>query len=352
MSGRLGAVSSPGLPERRPPATLYDVAREAEVSIATVSRALNGATNRRVKDHYYARVVAAAEKLGYTPNQSAQSMARGATRTVALLVSDIADPFYSSIAAGVIRVADQEGFQVSIGVTERDLRREYELVRLLRSQRPQVVALAGSRFDDESGRDRLVRELNLYLRSGGRVVTISEPELPFPTLRIDNSGGARRLATRLVDLGYKGFAILGGPPDLATTRIRVDSFAEALAGFGIRPRYVAHGDFNADGGRELMQGLADRGLDDVDLIFAANDLMAVGALSVLRERGYSVPEDVGLAGFDDIVMARIVTPALTTVAIPLEDVGEAALRLALNEPTSSLAKVPVEVVVRASTPQR
>ena len=130
---------------RTSPVTLHDVAREAGVSLATASRSLNGST-RKVNGDYRDRVLEAAERLGYTPNLSAQAVAKGATSTVALVVSDIADPYFSSIAAGVIRYAEEERLLVTMAVTGRRAERELELVRTLRGQRPRVLILSGSRF--------------------------------------------------------------------------------------------------------------------------------------------------------------------------------------------------------------
>jgi LacI family transcriptional regulator len=319
--------------------TLYDVAREAGVSIATASRALNGSA-RKVKDEYRDRVLEAAARLGYTPNLSAQAVARGGSSTVALLVSDIADPYFSAIAAGVIRAADAEGLVVTMAVTERDANREIELVRMLRGQRPRMIVLAGSRFTDEASRSVLVAELEAYAETGGRVVVIGQHDLPFATVAIDNAG-AGALATALVGLGYRGFAVLGGPPNLVTARDRVAAF---VAGLGALPARVVHGAFTRDGGYDAALALD---LTGIDVVFAVNDVMAIGAMSALRERGIDVPGQVAIAGYDDISTARDVTPALSTVRLDLERAGAAALELS----DADLA-VSASVVLRDSTPRR
>ena len=329
--------------------TLYDVAREAGVSLATASRALNG-SSRVVKDEYRERVERAAARLGYTPNLSAQAVAKGASTTVALLVSDIADPYFSAIAKGVIRAADAQGLAVTMAVTERDSERELGLVRMLRGQRPRAIVLAGSRFVDEADRATLVAELDSFVGTGGRVAFISQTELPFDTVSIDNRGGAAALARELVELGYRGFAILAGPENLVTARDRVDAFVAALPA---PPLAIVHGDFSRDAGYEGMLELIDAGLPDIDVVFAVNDVMATGALAALRDRGIAVPEGIAVAGFDDISLASDVTPSLTTVHVDLESAGAAAVSLTLG--TSSVPAVTMvgaTVVVRASTPRR
>jgi LacI family transcriptional regulator len=329
--------------------TLYDVAREAGVSLATASRALNGST-RVVKDEYRTRVLAAAERLGYTPNLSAQAVARGTSSTVALLVSDIADPYFSSIAAGVNRAAAAAGLHVTMAVTNRDAGQEISLVRLLRGQRPRAIILAGSRFTAEQDRETLLAELEAYIATGGSVSLISEHDMQFPTVAIDNAAGADALARTLLGLGYRGFGILAGPENLVTARERAAAFAAALPA---PPRTVVHGEFSREAGFAAMSSIIDAGLDGLDLVFAVNDVMAIGALAALRERGIPVPGRIAVAGFDDIPMAADANPPLTTARIDLEAAGAAAVELALAEaPSPSTVRVPVEVVVRASTPAR
>lgn len=340
-----------------PAPTLYDVAREAGVSLATASRALNGSA-RRVNDEYRARVLEAAAKLGYTPNLSAQAVARGASSTVSLLVSDIADPYFSSIVAGVMRAAGEVGLAVTIAVTGRDAQRELDLVRTMRGQRPRMIVLAGSRTENDPGEAALIAELTSYADGGGQVVLVGRHELPFPTVALDDRGGAAALGHELVSLGYRGFAILAGPERLVTARARVDALVGALGEHGIRPVRVVHGGFDRDAGHAAANALP---LDGVDCVVAVNDVMAIGALSALRERGVALGSEgsgaagatgIGVAGFDDIPTARDVTPALTTVHLPLEAAGAAAVALALSAGVDAATPLPGTVVVRASTPPR
>jgi len=338
------------------PATLHDVAREAGVSLATASRSLNGSA-RKVNDDYRQRVLAAAARLNYSPNFSAQAVAKGSTSTVALLVSDIADPYFSSIAAGVIQAAEADGLIVTMAVTERDSERELKLVRALRGQRPRVMILTGSRSDGSESQMELITELTAFAATGGRVVLISQEGLPFSTVVVDNYRGARALANSLVGHGYRRFAAIGGDRSLVTSRDRLAGFADGLAehGIAIHPDHIVRGEFTRDGGFQAATELLAGGLDNIDLIFAVSDVMAIGAMSALREAGVAVPGDVAVAGFDDIDTARDVTPALTTVHIPLADLGRRAVELALSDEASSLdevIRVETRVVLRASSPPR
>ncbi len=334
------------------PATLHDVAREAGVSLATASRVVNGSA-RKVAEQYRERVLAAAKKLNYTPNLSAQAVARGTSNTVSLIVADIADPYFSTIAAGVNRAAEQEGLIVTVAVTGRSPRREVELVRSLRAQRPKVMILAGSRFAGAAENAELEAELAAYTDVGGQVVFVSQREFEYPTVDIRNHDGARDLGRALTGLGYRRFAILAGPAELMTGSQRVEGFLTGLAeaGVAVPESLIIRGPFTRDGAYERMIELIRRGIDDIDLVFAVSDVMAIGAMTAIHDAELRVPQDLAVAGFDDIFSAVDVMPPLTTVRIPLEEVGTRAVRIALGLDEEQSA-VPAEVVLRGSTPAR
>jgi LacI family transcriptional regulator len=333
--------------------TLEEVARAAGVSLATASRALNGST-RTVNPVYRDRVLAAARTLKYSPNSAAQAVVKGGTSTVALVVADISDPYFASIASGVMRAAEERGLVVTIGSTERRLGRETALVRVLRGQRPRSIILVGSRWAAaETDRD-LLEELTAFEKGGGRVTMISQPRLPFRTIDIRNREGAAALAGQLIERGYQRAAILTGPTDLISARDRASGFADAFAAEGhpIDERWLVAGDFTRDGGFLAAAELRRRGLDEVELIFAVNDVMAVGAMAYLRSTAVRMPEDVAIAGFDDIPSLRDITPALTTASLPLELIGRKAIELALDNGATGESRVPVYgvPVLRESTP--
>lgn len=341
-------------PDRRGPVTLEDVARHAGVSLATASRALNG-SERKVRKELSDRVLASAAVLNYTPNAQAQAMARGRTNVIGLIVHDIADPYFASIAAGVIDAADAEGLLVTLASTGRSPEREVQHVANLRAQRAQGVIIAGSRDAQTSRRGPLGQEVAAFETGGGRAVLVSQHRLDTDTIVVENQAGAKDLATALVKLGYRRHAILGGPPTLLTAVDRISGYRRGLtaAKLSVPPHCVVEGDFTRDGGYRAAVDLLDR-LDEVDCIFAVNDVMAVGAMAALRDHGRSVPGDVALAGFDDIATLRDVTPRLTTVAIPLSEIGGQALRLVLQEPGPQprIRRIKSTVVLRDSTPDR
>ena len=336
--------------------TLADVARSAGVSLATASRALTGAAGRTVGADLKAKVLLAAAELNYSPNANAQAMVRGTTTTVGLVVHDIADPFAAAVASGVMAVAAERGLIVTIASSMWDAETEIRHVEALRRQRARAVILAGSRFSDEAVAVRLAAEVAGITAAGGRVAAIGQPGLPVDTLVLQNADGARHLARVLWSLGYRSFAVLAGPEAVATSEERLTGFREGLAACGseLPAENIIGTQLTRDGGYVAMTELLDREIE-VQAVFAVNDVMAVGAMAALREQGHQVPQDMALAGFDDIATLRDIQPPLTTVRLPLVKIGRRALELALDRAdgvrpvTESAAG---EVVVRASTPAR
>ena len=332
--------------------TLSDVAKAAGVSLATASRALNG-SDRQVREDLRQRVVVAAGKLGYAPNPQAQAVARGQTSLLGLVVHDVADPYFTSIASGVMRQAEHHQVTVTMAMTYRDPEREVEHVRILRNQRVRAMVVVGTRFSGRQHLEQMATELSLYQAQGGRVAMVSQRRLPVDTVVVENRAGAAALARELHALGHRRFAVLAAPPQLLTSTDRVAGFREAAAARGcpIPKERVVRGAFTRDGGYDAMTRLLDQGVD-ATCVFAVNDVMAVGAMAALRDRGVDLPANMGVAGFDDIATLRDITPGLTTVRLPLEDMGAQAVDLAMDVPGEAprVRRVAGKVIVRESTP--
>lgn len=333
-------------------ATLKDVARAANVSLATASRVVNGSKDRRVRLNLREQVLAAAATLDYSVNAQARATARGVTDVVGLVVHDIADPYFSSIAAGVMRTAEEHGLMVSISSTNRRPERELDYVAALRSQRARALILGGSRVADRYLQECLAAEVTSFEAAGGRVAAISQKRLAVDTVLVENRAGARALAEDLVAHGHREFAVLAGPRALCTARDRVAGFCAGLAGVGITvpAERILHGEFTRDGGYATTTTLL-AGTDRPLCVFAANDVMAVGAMAAMRAHGLVLPREMAVAGFDDIHTLRDVTPGLTTVRLPLEEMGAHALELVLDAPGKRprVRRVRGEVVRREST---
>ncbi|MCH6231532.1 LacI family transcriptional regulator [Microbacterium sp. CFH 31415] len=333
-------------------ATLHDVAREAGVSLATASRVLNGST-RKVADSYRERVAAAAEKLGYTANLSAQATARGTSAIVALLVADIGDVSFGRLASGVVRGAEEAGLIVTIADTGRDPERELRLVRTLRGQRPRGLILGVAR-NAGSGSAALHGELTALAAMGCHVVVLGEGEPGHRSISLGNRGGAEALGAELAELGYRDAVVVGGPEGLRASDDRIGGFTAGFTAGGGTIGAVRHGATTRDAGYAAAGEVLADGLAEGTLIFGVSDLVAAGVASALRDAGRRVGADIAVAGFDDIPTCRDIGPGLTTVRAPFDALGYRALRAAVESDWQGDAEAPLalEVVVRGSTPRR
>jgi LacI family transcriptional regulator len=345
-------------PDGRQRVTLQDVADRAGVSLTTASRVVNDGS-RRVGKTLADRVHRAVADLGYTANLQARAVATGQSTMIGVALRDISDPYFSSIAAGLIEVAEAEAGQLLVCLTStaahEEAEREY--VARMRAQRARAVILVGSRSDNIPARDALRAELDAFTRSGGRAACVGQDLLGVDTVLPENRAGADALARALAALGHRRFAVLAGPRTLLTGQDRTDGFSDGLRAWSVPldPARVVHGDLSRDGGYAAMSEILAAGEPLPDCVFAVSDVMAVGALARLRAAGLDVPGDIALAGFDDIPTLRDVYPPLTTVRLPLKRLGEIAARLALGGDTPQqprVVPVPGEVVLRESTPPR
>ena len=324
-----------------PRPTLSDVAAHAGVSLATASRVVNG-SERGVGEALRERVLRAAGELGYVPHGPAQALARASTSTVGVIVHDIADPYFTEIALGAMAVAEDGRRLVTVCNTFGDPDRKQRYVALLHAQRVSAIVLAGSGHVDASLDAPLAAQVASYRAGGGRVGVVGRHAIEADCVEPDNRGGAEQLGRALGELGHRRVGVITGPPGLTTTADRLDGLRATL-----EIDRLATGDFSREGGARGAAELLDH---DLTAIVACSDAAAIGALAVLRERGLRVPADVSLFGFDDIPAARDVTPALSTVRVPLRELGATAMRLALDgwagPPRTTV--LPTELVLRES----
>jgi len=332
--------------------TLQDVARQAGVSLATASRVLNGTA--QVRPDLRKRVLAAAGELAYTPNAHAQALASASSKVIGVICHDVSDPYFASVARGVMRAASDRGLLVMLASTFRDPAREIEYIAMLRAQRARAILLIGSGFEDRDWERSMDAELKPYQRAGGRVAVVSRHRsLRVDTVLPQNREGAAALAGALLNLGHRDFGVLTGPRALTTVADRFAGFAGTLgdAGVMLPDQRVVEAGFTRDGGYAAAVELIRRGTLPT-CVFAVTDVMAIGALAAFRDNGVDVPGEVSLAGFDDIPIVRDLTPPLTTVALPLDLMGERVMELAVREPAgrrSRVERIAGEVVLREST---
>ncbi|ACZ29920.1 transcriptional regulator, LacI family [Xylanimonas cellulosilytica DSM 15894] len=338
---------------------LQDVAERAGVSLATASRVLNG-SSRQPGPELVTRVRAAADDLGYVVNAQAQALARSRTGLVGLVVQDISDPYFSTIAAGAQVAARQHGFQLVLASTDRDPAVELEAVGALVAHRADAIVVVGTRRGPEDS--GLEDALDRYRASGGHAVLVGQPLGDVRTVQPPNAVGAAALAEALLGLGLRRFAVLGLAEPWATPRERGAAFTRAVEAAGGSVETVTASAFSRDGGYDAAEDVAAlaasaaRPAGERLCVFAVADVMAIGLIAGLRERGVAVPDDVLVAGFDDIPTLRDHVPALTTVRVPLEEMGRRAVLTAVAELDGADdpgldAPLEAEVALRESTAQ-
>ncbi|MFJ3959211.1 LacI family DNA-binding transcriptional regulator [Arthrobacter sp. NPDC090010] len=334
--------------------TLSQVAQLAGVSLATASRVLNGSA-RTPGAGVAERVRDAAQALGYVANAQAQALARSSSGLIGLIVHDIADPYFSSIARGVQRVAQAEGRTLLLAGTDGGPAEERAALEVFASRRADAVVLVGSRHERaglEGDNEALRQEAERYLRNDGRLVLLGRSLTERDSvLEIPHAALAGDLAAALLDDGARSFHLLGGPEGLLTSDERLRGFREALSRRGVRERSMHRGMFGREGGftagRELAALLREEiSAGEWPVVFAANDRMAMGVAAALRESGLHAPTDYGLAGFDDIETLQDFQPGLSTARLPLEEIGAAAARVALG---GTADPIQGQVILREST---
>jgi DNA-binding LacI/PurR family transcriptional regulator len=325
--------------------TIYDVARLAGVSTATVSRALNG--TGQIAAATRAAIDAAVEQLGYRPNTIARSLVTKSTQTIALLLPDITNPFYAALVSGIQQHALDAGHTMLLCTTEGDADREEQYLNLLRAKQVDGALVDGLRLPP----DRIAR----FVRDGFPIVCLDRDvdSTSVPLVQVDNRLGARMATEHLLSLGHTRIAHVAGAPELGISDERVEGYREAIVAAGLTPDpgLVASGGFTEEGGYHATRQLMGRGFGAV---FAANDLSAVGVICALAEQGWRVPEDVSVVGFDDLRLSAFTTPPLTTVRQPAAEIAERATQLLLDlarggEVEQQLHLLPPELVVRGST---
>lgn len=307
-------------------ATLEAVAKVAGVSRATVSRVVN--ESPRVSPDIRASVEAAIRQLGYTPNRAARSLVTRRSDSIAVVITEppgrlFSDPFFPRIVRGVSAALTARDLQLVLLMPEHG--DEARTIRYLTGGHVDGVVLVSLH-----GEDPIPAAL---AASGVPAVFVGRPPAlaDVSYVDVDNRQGARRATRHLVEGGRRRIATIAGPDDMAPGRDRIDGYRDALeeAGLHADPALEACGDFTHEGGAAAMEALLDR-VPDLDAVFAASDLMAAGALSVLHARGRRVPEDVAVVGYDDSPIAATTLPPLSSVRQPIEEMGPEAVHLLLD----------------------
>jgi DNA-binding LacI/PurR family transcriptional regulator len=323
--------------------TVEDVARECGLSRATVSRVINGAA--RVKTVTAERVQRAIAKLGYHPNAHARALSGGPSGTLAVLLrGTVWRPYYSTLLEGIEEVASREGLHVLLRT------RDYLAAAPRLVEEGRVDGFIIRNMDEPEAHRRLAARLE---GMGVPFVLIGNPLGDWQSITIDNVGGARAMAHHFAEHGFRRILFIAGPQHHIDSTDRLYGFRIGLSEKGHNPDSldVTHGDFSTPSGFEAMRSCFSRGR--YDAVFAANDRMALGTILYLRQAGLRVPEDVAVAGFDDVFFTEYVSPPITTVRQPFRELGVTAMetlaRLMRGAPAQSRHVIlPAALVVRAS----
>ncbi len=306
--------------------TLEEVARLANVSRATVSRVVNG--DLRVGEHARSSVQAAVKQLGYVPNRAARSLVTRRSDSIAVVITEptgrlFGDPFFPRLLRGISDTLSNEGLQLVLLMPQGPAD-EQRLTRYLSAGHSDGVLLVSLH-----GTDPLPGDLQ---RRGVPLVVAGRPAATGLTyVDVDNRGGAASAVRHLIESGRQAVATIAGPQDMAPGADRLAGYREALEASGrdVDEGLIAVADFTLDGGRAAMARLleVDPGIDGV---FVASDLMALGAMEVLRSAGRVVPDHIAVVGFDDSPLAESAVPPLSSVRQPIEEMGREMTRLLLG----------------------
>jgi LacI family transcriptional regulator len=324
--------------------TIKEVAARAGVSVATVSRALNGIGP--VRKATYERVMEAARALRFVPHSGARSLSTRTTHTVGLIMPELHGEFFSEVIRGADLAARRRGYHLIVSGSHSN--RE-EMAAVVRTMRGRVDGLL--LMSPEVALDGIIRDLPAQMP----LVTVNATTKRFPPVTIDNRGGSHTVVNHLAALGHKRIAFIGGPGGNADATERLRGYRESCDAQTIvcSPDLEFNGDFSESSGYAAALEILDL-KPRPTAIFAANDAMAIGAMFALRENGVDVPDDIALVGFDDIPIARYVTPRLTTVTVAISELGRRAFEILLDSIANTNGRrtpretLPTSLVVRES----
>ncbi|WP_138472670.1 LacI family DNA-binding transcriptional regulator [Poseidonocella sp. HB161398] len=327
-------------------ANLQDVAKAANVSKTTVSRYLNGSLE--LPDRTAEAINAAIKALNYVPNPHARRLSLGRSDTIALVVPDIATPFFAMFVAAVEAEADRRGLSLALHATLNRPDREMSYLDKIRQGHADGLIF----ITNHAGNDALAAKIS----AAGPCVVVDEDVAgaQVPKLFCDNEEGGALAGRHLAAAGHRHVLFIGGVDQMISGARRYAGFARGmreLAGEGARIERVC-GPYTVEAGRAAAQAFAQRGADRPTAIFATSDELVTGLYEVLREAGLAVPRDVSVVGFDDVGPLHLFAPAVTAVRQPVRDLGKRALELLLDRRPEDTAKLPPEELLPVTLIER
>ena len=328
--------------------TIHDVAKRAGVAPITVSRVINnsGYFSQETRES----VEAAISELGYVPNTLARSLRLKRTNTLALIVSDITNPFFTTLARGVEDTASDMGFTVILCNTDESEKEEQKYLQMLLQKQVDGILLVPSYSKPDS--------IEMVQKHGTPLVVIdrSVPGAMVDVVRGDSEGGAYQLTRLLLSLGHRRIAMLSGRKEVSTAVDRVAGYRRAMkeSGYGESEQCIIYGEYNQASGYDMTRSILHEPLRPTAMI-AANNFISIGALKALQDAGMRVPEDISLVAFDDLPPALVIFPFFTVAAQPSYEMGRQATNLLVarlnGQPSQQFKEIvlPVEIIVRKSS---
>ena len=303
---------------------MRDVAERAGVSITTVSHVIN--QTRVVSDETRVRVLEAMQELGYQPNVVARSLRRKETYTIGVIVQDSAYPFYAEVIRGIEDTSFEQGYTITLCNSDGDLGKELRYTNMLiERQVDGILFFAAS--------SKSIAHILKFTERGVPLVVIDRqvPDIDIDSALIDNKRGGWLATRHLLELGHRRIGCIAGPPDILVSARRTAGYQQALSeeGISVEDDLIVNGDFEYESGYKAARSLLVMDAPPT-AIFACNDLMAVGAVNAARALERQVPTDVSVVGFDDIRLASLVNPPLTTIAQPKYEMGVVATTMLLD----------------------
>jgi len=297
--------------------TIYDIAKKAKVSSATVSRALNGGSvNPSTKE----RIMRIIEKEGYIPDSSAVYLKKLKTKKIGLIVPDISNPGYPQTVKVIHDIMKSKGYHLILGNTYGNIEEEKNILEMMQRERVAGIIVATCEGEDDTLLYPIFRRL---IKNGFPIVFMGKKKdgLPVDVISVNNFKGAFKITNYLLKTGRKKIGFIAGDRNLRATEERLEGYIEAHKKRGIKIHseiVICEEEYTVEFGKKWTEKIIK---EKVDAIFCGNDLMAIGAIEKIEEMGKKVPEDIAVTGFDDIFLATLVKPAITTIHQPLEKIA-------------------------------
>lgn len=332
--------------------SITDVAELAGVSPTTVSRVINN-SDHPVSKKTREIVEKAVKKLDFQPNRMAQNLINNRSHIVGVIVHDISDEYFGEIVKGIEEIVFDYDYIVNIYNTARDVEKELDSVKMLRANRAEALVFTGGSIIDEHYNEIMSQHLKAMKENGSIIIGITTS--PFDIIHFTSAAhkeAGKKITDYLIDINHKKIAYINGPEYISTAQERLKGYKESMQknNLEIKDDYILSGDFTFESGRRAAEEIIDKDLD-ITAVIGANDMAALGAIWEFKNQGLNVPEDISVAGIGDIPDAKYAYPPLTTVCIPIYQIGKCIGKYIIKKLEKDLS-LPVEDEIKLTIAER